>query len=88
MTVRERDTFTANGNTLVGEPFAYHMFIAGDFSKIQITGIVEKIRLPDGTLFVSAGFVSFPDYIFGLTPDRGASGDVNAFCAALGLEKP
>ncbi len=82
-TVRETDTFTANGKTLVGERYAFHGSVTGDFSRLQITGIAEKVRLPDGTLFVSAGYVAFPTWLFGLTPDRGAAGDVEAFCAAL-----
>jgi len=49
-------------------------------------GAAEKIWLPDGSLFVSAGWIDFvdhPDATFVLSPDRGNPGNVAGFCAAL-----
>jgi hypothetical protein len=53
-------------------------------------GGVERVLLPDGTLFWSAGrfdwlahFGDNPELTFTLTPDHGRSGNVDAFCAAL-----
>ena len=51
-----------------------------------LTGLVEKIVLPDGSLFVSAGWVDFADHpgvTFILSPDKGNPGNVAGFCAAL-----
>ena len=48
------------------------------------TGLVEKIVLPDGSLFVSAGWVDFEDHPgvgFLLSPDRGNPGNVAGFSA-------
>jgi hypothetical protein len=49
-------------------------------------GLVERVVLPDGSLFLSAGradFIDHPGVIFLLTPDHGTPADVAAFCAAL-----
>jgi hypothetical protein len=86
----EQDTFTANGKTLVGIPFAFNREIlfdsngnlTNDFGK----GIFEKIPLPDGSLFISAGradFAAHPGVGFLLSPDKGNPGNVAGFCAAL-----
>jgi hypothetical protein len=43
-------------------------------------------RLPDGSIFLSAGridFVGHPGEPFILTPDTGRAGNLAAFCAAL-----
>ncbi|HET8707855.1 MAG TPA: hypothetical protein VFM46_16250, partial [Pseudomonadales bacterium] len=86
----EQDTFTANGKTLVGLPF---MPIAellydstGQVTHVYVTGVTEKIILPDGSLFISAGRVDFmnhPGGTFVLSPDQGNPGNVAGFCAAL-----
>jgi hypothetical protein len=58
----------------------------GNPTAVVATGVAEKIPLPDGTLFVSAGYVDFLDHpgvSFILSPDRGNPGNVAAFCAAL-----
>ena len=50
------------------------------------SGIVETIRLPDGSLFISAGRLDFrqhPGAQFLISPDMGHTGDLAAFCAAL-----
>jgi hypothetical protein len=86
----EQDTFSANGKTLTGIPFTFNLDIrvdsAGDTTSAVATGVVEKVPLPDGSLFVSAGWVNFVDHpgaTFLLSPDRGAQGNVAGFCAAL-----
>jgi hypothetical protein len=47
--------------------------------------VLERVRLPDGSLFISAGRVDFtgngPDFI--VTPDNGATVNLAGFCAAL-----
>ena len=86
----EQDTFTANGNTLVGDPFTseFQLIFDSDGNVIHSygTGLFETIPLPDGSLFVSAGradFTQHPGVGFLLSPDMGNSGNVEAFCAAL-----
>ena len=81
-----QDTFTSeNGKTLVGLPYTFNWIITTTRSELH--GINEKIRLPDGSLFISAGWT---DYLlnhngqsFILSSDKGNPGDVTAFCAAL-----
>ncbi len=86
----EQDTFSANGKTLTGIPFTFNLTFQldsnGDPTAIIATGVAEKIPLPDGSLFVSAGWLNFADHPgaeFLLSPDRGAQGNVAGFCAAL-----
>ena len=74
----EQDTFSANGKTLTGIPFTFNLTLPirqqrrpdGDIA----TGVTEKVALPDGSLFVSAGWFNFADHPgvdFLLSPDRG-----------------
>jgi hypothetical protein len=86
----DQDTFTANGNTLVGEPYHLHVtFVfdeSGNVTHIYGQGIVEEVRLPDGSLFIAAGradFVAHGTPAFLLTPDVGATVNLAGFCAAL-----
>ena len=86
----EQDTFTANGKTLVGDPFTteFHLLFDSDGNVIHAysTGLFETIQLPDGSLFVSAGradFTQHPGVGFLLSPDMGNPGNVAGFCAAL-----
>jgi hypothetical protein len=48
-------------------------------------GVLERVRLPDGSLFISAGRADFtgngPD--FTVTPDNGATVNLTGFCVAL-----
>ena len=87
--VREQDTFSANGNTVTGLPFtfeAHYVLEDGTFTHAYYNGVVERIRLPDGTLFLSAGRsdgLADGAPAFYLTPDIGKSGDLAAICAAL-----
>lgn len=86
----EQDTLTANGKTAVGLPFTVNVeirFNGGNITGIDGSGINEKIRLPDGTLFIAAGrtnFLSHPGVTFLITPDKGNPGNIAALCAALG----
>ena len=86
----EQDTFTANGRTLVGTPFMFNveeLFDSdGNLTHVFTSGLVETIRLPDGSLFVSAGrtdFTQHPGVGFVLSPDMGNPGNLAGFCAAL-----
>jgi len=88
--VKERDTFIANGKTIVGLPFVFDINALyatdGTLTSLTAVGVVEKVRLPNGRLFFSAGFVDYlahPDEQFVLTADRGISGSIPALCAAL-----
>ena len=88
--VNEQDTFSANGKTIVGLPFTFDINALyakdGTLTSLTAVGVVEKVRLPNGRLFFSAGFVDYlahPDAQFILTADRGISGNVRALCAAL-----
>ncbi len=86
----EQDTFTANGKMLVGLPFTINAEIlfdsSGNVTNLFSNGVFEKILLPDGSLFVSAGradFAQHPGVSFLLSPDKGNPGNVAGFCAAL-----
>jgi hypothetical protein len=86
----EQDTYTANGRTLVGTPFTFNEQVlfdsSGNVTHHFVTGLVETIPLPDGSLFISAGrldFTQHPGVRFILSPDMGHTGDLAAFCAAL-----
>lgn len=85
----EQDTLTANGKTLVGLPFTVNVeiqFSGGNPTNIVGTGVAERIRLPDGTLFIAAGqldFTNHPGVTFLITPDNGNPGNIAALCAAL-----
>ena len=85
----QQDTFSANGKTLVGEPYTFNVTIEfapnGDFTRIDLRGVIEKVRLPDGSLFIGAGRTNFltADSDFVVVPDNGASKNLDRFCAAL-----
>jgi hypothetical protein len=89
----EQDVFTGitpNGKSLTGVPFEFNLQLLfneqGEITHAYASGVVERIPLPDGTLFVSAGrldFIAHPGAVFVLSPDVGNSGNIDAFCAAL-----
>ena len=85
----EQDTFTANGKTLVSIPYTFNLEFLydsqGNLTHVFTQGVVVKVLLPDGSLFVSAGRTDLLTRPGGtaLTPDRGRSGNLAAFCAAL-----
>ena len=87
--VTEQDTFSAHGITLTSDAYHYSLFQAfdaqGNFTEFEGVGVIARIPLPDGTIFLSAGkgnLLPNPDQFF-FTPDVGASGDITAFCNAL-----
>ena len=84
----QQDTFTANGTTLVGDPYrATRTQVIEDFEVVSDTvrGVLEKVRLPDGSIFMGAGRTDFlaatVDFI--AAPDNGVAKNQDAFCAAL-----
>jgi hypothetical protein len=86
----EQDTFSANGKTLIGEPYtanAEFLFdSSGNLTHLFGQGVIEKVRLPDGTFFIAAGRVDFvarenPSFV--VTPDVGAAVNLEGFCSAL-----
>ncbi len=88
--VNQTDTFTANGKTLVSEPYTFNiqqLFDSnGNQTHFYVSGIVENIRLPDGSLFKPAGRKDFQTLLGGgffLAPDVGNASNLAAFCAAL-----
>jgi hypothetical protein len=86
---RVLDTFSANGHTLNGLPYTANLqldFENGQLTRISGSGGFEKVVLPDGTIWHTAGHtfnsVNVTTPIILLT-DVGRSDDINAFCAAL-----
>jgi hypothetical protein len=88
--VTEHDTFGANGNSLTSLPFTYDFTFSfdssGNITGALLEGIITKVPLPDGGLFISAGRVDLaarglPHFI--LTPDVGATVNLDRFCEAL-----
>ena len=78
----EQDTFSANGKTLVSEP--YHTTIIfylenGEVTKVVLTGVLERVPLPDGGIFIAAGQADD----FGYFPHHGSIQNLDGFCAAL-----
>jgi hypothetical protein len=86
VTVVESDVFSAHGKTLTAEPYHYSGHATFDANGQPTTafdtGVVVKIRLPDGSLFIAAGR---SDLINGpkLIPDAGTTHNLAGFCAAL-----
>lgn len=86
----ETDTFTGPARSLVSEPYQYGTFFnldaSGNIVSGTVAGVIVRIRLPDGSLFLSSGRVILhpnePAFIF--VPDFGRSGNLTALCGALG----
>jgi hypothetical protein len=86
----EQDVFSANGKSLTGVPFTFNIDVlfdsSGNVTHVFANGVVEKVPLPGGGLFITAGRVDFvahgspPFLIF---PDVGATVNLEGFCAAL-----
>jgi hypothetical protein len=87
--VVEQDVFSTDSASLTGLPFTFNiqvLFEDGEVTHVYASGLVERVPLPDGTVFLSAGrldFAAHPGSDFRIVPDVGRSGDVAAFCAAL-----
>ena len=87
----EQDTFSANGKTLVGDPYQVNVirrFENGARAQVDaaLHGVVERVPLPGGGLYLVAGTIDLLGQGGGafFTVDRGNSGSgIDAFCAAL-----
>ena len=85
----EQDTFSANGHVLVGDSFVnvqHGQFVEnGNLIHLYEVGVIERVPLPQGRAFLSAGRVDFVDHDFNFVfvPDQGRSGNLDAFCDAL-----
>jgi hypothetical protein len=86
----EQDSFSAGEKTLVGIPYKASIEIlfdsSGAITHFYGTGNIEKIWLPDGSLFISAGrmdLTNHPGELFVISPDKGNPGNLAGFCAAL-----
>jgi hypothetical protein len=88
--VKEQDTFSANGITLIGSPYTATENVtfdsSGNIVRLFAEGVLEDVPLPNGGVFFSAGRVNVlahPNETLAIVPDVGVSGDVGALCAAL-----
>jgi hypothetical protein len=86
----EQDTFSANGKSLTGLPYTVTLVAlfdsSGNITQLHADGVIERVPLPDGSVFQSAGRVDFaahgfPD--FTITSDWGSATNLTGFCAAL-----
>jgi flagellar hook assembly protein FlgD len=88
--VDEQDSFSANGKSLTGDPYTVnlHAFFdsSGNITEEYADGIIERVTLPDGSVFQSAGRVDFGADgfpAFAVTSDYGSARNLDGFCAAL-----
>lgn len=91
VTTTGQDTFSANGVTLTGLPYKAHLSLVIDDSTGNLVGgfaagVGEKVPLPGGGLFITAGRIDWAlhanqDIV--IVPDVGNTGNVAALCAAL-----
>jgi hypothetical protein len=83
---QQQDAFSANGHTLVGDPYTGNTDIyfddSGNVTNVVAQGVLERVALPDRRVFIGAGRVN-PFTGFALSPDHGAFQNLEAFCAAL-----
>jgi hypothetical protein len=86
----EQDVLSANGKSLDGEPFTFNLDVVfdseGNVTHVYADGLFERVVLPGGDLFLTAGradFVAHPGTGFLIQPDFGAQGNIAGFCAAL-----
>jgi hypothetical protein len=86
----ETDTFTGPARALTSDPYTYGVWFTfdadGNIASGTVAGVIVRVRLPDGSVFLSAGRIVLhpngPDFNF--SPDFGRSGDLSALCGALG----
>src|SRR5215467_12987099 len=88
--VDEQDSFSANGKSLAGDPYTVnlHAFFdsSGNITEEYATGVIERVSLPDGDVFQSAGRVDFGAHgfpAFVVVSDYGSAQNLDGFCAAL-----
>ena len=85
----ETDTFSANGVTLVGETyrpqFRFVYSRTGELQNLYASGLLTRVRLPDGRTFMAAGRLDFLTHTedFVATPDTGTVRNLDALCDAL-----
>lgn len=79
----QQDQFSANGKTLTGIPYTANIqsFIEAGVWTMLADGVLEKVPLPDGSLFIAAGRVTVAGFVY--EPDHGAFQNLAGFCAAL-----
>lgn len=79
----EQDVFSANGHTLTSLPYTYDQYFSA--TRSQTSGVVEKIPLDDGRLFLAAGRtdLNLPHGDWILLATFGSSPDIAEFCAEL-----
>ena len=79
--VTGQNTYNANGKTLVGDPFTYEQIYkvaydsSGSLYQISAvgTGQAEKVLLPDGSVFYSAGRIDYLSPAFMTTTGSSSS---------------
>ena len=88
--VDEQDSFGANGKSLAGDPYTVNLHAtfdsSGNITEEYATGLVERVPLPDGSVFQSAGRVDFGAHgfpAFVVVSDYGSARNLDGFCAAL-----
>jgi hypothetical protein len=86
----ETDTFTGPARALTSDAYTYGTWFTfdanGNIVSGKVAGVIVRVHLPDGSLFLSAGrIVLHPNGpAFNFSPDFGRSGDLSALCRALG----
>lgn len=86
----EQDTISANGKTLVTEPYPINFDLLfdsdGNLTRYNGSGQLVRMRLPDGSIFTGAGrvyWINHLDDAFIFEADRGTPVDSARLCAAL-----
>jgi hypothetical protein len=81
------DVISANGKSLNSVPYHANYFASlepdGSIGPVTIVGITEKVVLPDGSLFMTAGHSVIPPDGGTVIPDDGARVNLDGLCAAL-----
>src|SRR5215467_665279 len=88
--VDEQDSFSANGKSLTGDPYTVNLQAffdsSGNISEEYANGVIERVTLPDGSVFQSTGRVDFGAHgfpAFVVVSDYGSATNLDGFCAAL-----
>jgi len=88
--VVEQDSFSANGDSLAGDPYPFNLEAFfdsnGNITEVYADGVIERVPLPDGGVFQSDGRVDFGAQgfpSFTVVPDFGNARNLDGFCAAL-----
>jgi flagellar hook assembly protein FlgD len=88
--VDEQDSFGANGKSLAGAPYTVNLQAffdsSGNITEEYANGVIERVPLPDGSVFQSTGRVDFGAEgfpAFAVVSDYGSARNLDGFCAAL-----